>query len=270
MPCGARSRRGRKGAEVGGAGSRCAPLRSALALALGLALSAAEEPWVAAMRAVHAHSAALPGSVSQIGDSITYSKAFLAGVAWGEATGPQWEALKRLTLKDFNERKGQEHANFSGWTAADGLARVPAVLAAERPAMAVIMFGTNDVRKQVAVADYAVNLRAIVDLCLRAGCIPIVSTIPPQLGQEAQVQAFNEVVRRLAVEARIPLVDFHAAILARRPGTTWDGTLLGKGDVHPSGGAGFDFSEANLTACGYALRNYLTCQALKQVIERCY
>lgn len=247
-------------------------MRTALliVIAWSLSLSAAEEPWISAMKAVHAKGTAQPGSVSQIGDSITYSKAFLAGLAWGEAKGPEWEVLKRLTVKDFNERKGAEHANYSGWTAADGLARVPAVLATEKPAIAVIMYGTNDVRKQVTPADYGKNLTAIIDLCLKAGCIPIISTIPPQLGQDAQVQAYNELIRKLAAEARIPLVDFHAEIISRQPGTAWNGTLLGKDDVHPSGGANFDFSEGNLKVCGYALRNYLTCRALKQVITGCW
>lgn len=241
-----------------------------LVMAGVLGLPAAEEPWIAAMKAIHAKGTAQPGSVSQIGDSITYSKAFLAGLAWGEAKGSEWDVLKRLTVKDFNERKGADHGNYSGWTAADGLAKVPAVLAAEKPAIAVIMYGTNDVRKQVTPADYERNLKAIVELCLKAGCIPIISTIPPQLGQDASVQSFNAVIRKIAAETKIPLVDFHAEILKRQPGTAWNGTLLGKDDVHPSGGANFDFSEGNLKVCGYALRNHLTCRALKQVLEKCY
>jgi acyl-CoA thioesterase-1 len=242
----------------------------ALLMACVLGLPAAEDPWIAAMKSVHAKSTAQPGSVSQIGDSITYSKAFLAGLAWGEAKGPEWEILKRLTVKDFNDRKGAEHGNYSGWTAADGLAKVPAVLAAEKPAIAVIMYGTNDLRKQVAPADYERNLKAIVELCLKAGCIPIISTIPPQLGQDASVQSFNAVIKKIAADAKIPLVDFYGEILKRQPGTAWNGTLLGKDDVHPSGGANFDFSESNLRVCGYALRNHLTCRALKQVIQKCY
>ena len=196
------------------------------------------------MKAVHAKGTAQPGSVSQIGDSITYSKAFLAGLAWGEAKGPEWEVLKSLTVKDFNDRKGAEHANYSGWTASDCLAKLPAVLAAEKPTIAVIMYGTNDVRKQVTLADYEKNLTAIVEQCVKAGCIPIVSTIPPQLGQEAQVQAFNAVIRKVATTATIPLIDFHGEILSRQPGTAWNGTLLGKDDVHPSGGANFDFPKS--------------------------
>ena len=78
------------------------------------------------------------------------------------------------------------------------------------------------------------------------------------------------VYRELAAELQVPLVDFHGEILARQPGTAWDGTILGKGDVHPTGGANFDFSEENLKKCGYALRNYLVCKAMKDVVEKCF
>jgi acyl-CoA thioesterase-1 len=235
-----------------------------------LCVSAAEEAWVAAMKAVHAKGTAQSGSVSQIGDSITFSKAFLAGIAWGETKGAEWEVLKRLNVKDFNERKGVTHGNYSGWTAADGLAKLPAVLATEKPAIAVIMYGTNDVRKQVAVQDYEKQLTKMVELCLQAGCIPIISTIPPQLNHQDKVQAINTAIKRIAAQHHVPLIDFYDEIIQRQPDSAWNGTLLGTGDVHPTGGKAFDFSADNLLVCGYALRNYLTCRALKQVLEHCY
>jgi len=237
---------------------------------LSLAAFSAEEAWVPAMKAVHAKGKAQKGSVSQIGDSITYTKAFLAGLAWGEAKGAEWDSLKRLNGKFFNDRKGAEHANYSGWTAADGLAKVPSVLASQKPEIAIIMYGTNDARKGVKPADYEKNLGAIVDACIENGCVPILSTIPPMLNNDAKVEELNAVVKRIAAARNTPLVDFHAEILKRQPGTGWNGTILGKDDVHPSGGANFDFSEANLKVCGYALRNYLTCRAMKDVIERCF
>jgi lysophospholipase L1-like esterase len=233
-------------------------------------LFAADEAWVAAMKAVHAKGGSQKGSVSQIGDSITYTKAFLAGLAWGELKGAEWDALKRLNGKHFNDRKGAEHANYSGWTAADGLAKVPGVLAAQKPEIAVIMYGTNDTRKNVPPAEYEKNLKAIVEHCLKAGCVPIISTIPPQLTGNEKVEAINAVIKKIAAEQKVPLIDFYAEILKRQPGTAWDGTILGKGDVHPTGGANFDFSEANLKVCGYALRNYLVCKAMKDVIEKCF
>lgn len=233
----------------------------------------AGDDWVEPMKAVHAKGTSQKGSVSQIGDSITYTKAFLAGLAWNPPQGGEWKPLlDRVDRKLLNERKGPEHCNFSGWTAADGLAKVKNVLAAEKPESAVILYGTNDAGKGVKAADYEKNMTAIIDACLEVGCIPLLSTIPPILNKEARAKEMNDVVQKLAADRKVPLVDFHAEILARQPGTAWNGTLLGNNDVHPSatGGKLLDFSEANLKVCGYALRNYVTCKALKEIIEKCF
>lgn len=238
-------------------------------LLLASALTAGEPEWVAAMKAVHARGGTTAGSVSQIGDSITYTKAFLAPVAWEAPAG--FEVVTgRVDRKALNERKGGEHSNYSGWVAAQGLAKLPTVLAAQKPEIAVIMYGTNEVTKGVAPAEYEKNLAGIIDGCLAANCVPIISTIPPYPGKDEKAQAINAVVKKLAAERKVPLVDFYAAILERQPGTAWDGTLLGKGDVHPTGGKNLDFSEANLKVCGYALRNYVTLVAMKDVISKCF
>src|SRR5439155_9784082 len=84
--------------------------------------------------------------------------------------------------------------------------------------------------------------------------------------------AFAGVARDLARELRLPLVDFHAEILRRRP-ADWDGaldrfqryegyevpTLLSRDGVHPSYPARYqnDYSPQALSSSGYSLRNYL-------------
>ncbi|HEY3325351.1 MAG TPA: SGNH/GDSL hydrolase family protein [Planctomycetota bacterium] len=241
-----------------------------LFLALFTLACPAEETWVGAMKAVHAKGIAQKGSVSQIGDSITYTKAFLAGLAWEKPKGNWDTLLGRIDRKAMNERKGVEHCNYSGWTAADGLSKIKTILSAEKPEIAVIMYGTNDVNKGVALSEYQKNMAALVDACLDAGCVPILSTIPPILSKDAKVAEFNVAIQKLASEKKIPCTDFHAEIIARQPGTGWNGTLLGKNDVHPSGGKNLDFSEENLKVCGYALRNFVACKAMQEVIEKCF
>ena len=242
-----------------------------LLLACLFTFHAAGSDWADAMKAAHAKGGWEKGSVSQIGDSITYTKAFLAGLAWGELKSDDWSTLTgHIKGKLLNDRKGPEHCNFSGWTAADGLSKIKDVIAAEKPEIAVIMYGTNDVKKGTPPDAYLKNMSAIVETCIQAGCVPILSTIPPVMGNDDKVKKLNEIVEALASEKHVPLIDFHAEILTRQPGTAWDGTLLGKGDVHPTGGNNFDFSDANLKICGYALRNYLTCKAMKEVIEKCF
>jgi len=246
-------------------------LLAMLALALmTFGTFAADEEWVAPMKEVHAKKKATRGSVSQIGDSITFTKAFLAGVGWALKT-PEWKTLTdRVDANGLNNRKGGEHNNYSGWTAADGLSKIKNTLASEKPEIAVIMYGTNDVTKGVALPEYEKNMTAIVDACIDAGCVPIVSTIPPYVGKEQQAVAINDIVKKIAQAKKIPLVDFHAAVLEKQPGNAWDGTLLGKGDVHPTGGDNFTFTDDNLKKCGYALRNFVTLKVMQQVIEKCF
>lgn len=241
-----------------------------LAAALAAPVHAEAEPeWVAAMKAVHAKGTAQKGSVSQIGDSITFTKAFLAFLAWNKPEAfPAVNA--RVNGKLLNDRKGPEHSNYSGWTAGEGLSKIKGVLANEKPEIAVVMYGTNEVTKGVSVEQWQKNMTAIIDACLEAGCVPIVSTIPPYPGKDEKAQALNAALKKLAADKKIPLVDFYAAVLERQPGTAWDGTLLGKGDVHPTGGENHVFTDENLKKCGYALRNYVTLKAMNDVIEKCF
>jgi lysophospholipase L1-like esterase len=241
----------------------------AMLLVSAMSASAYSAEWVDAMKAVHAKGGSQAGSVSQIGDSITYTKAFLSPFAWKSPAGFE-SVTSRVDRKALNDRKGADNGNYSGWVAAQGLKVIPAVLAKQKPEIAVIMYGTNEISKKVSPADYEKNLTGIIDACLAAGCVPIISTIPPYLNKDAEVQAINDVVKKLAAAKKIPMVDFHAAILERQPGTAWSGTLIGAGDVHPTGGEVGDLSPENLKVSGYALRNFLTLQVMKEVIEQCF
>jgi hypothetical protein len=78
------------------------------------------------------------------------------------------------------------------------------------------------------------------------------------------VEEANAIIKALAAEHRIPLVDYCGAVLERRPGD-WDGTLISKDGVHPSGGKSNDYSEANLKVSGYALRNWVSFMKLREV-----
>ena len=130
-------------------------------------------------------------------------------------------------------------------------------------------------------AEFARNLETIVDKLLAARIVVILSTVPPHHAAERACQAYNQAIRALARRKRIPLIDYYAEILARRPGRSWDGTLLNKGDVHPtasSGGYGSSgdpytpggnpATHTTGEACrnsGYLLRSWLTVQKLKEV-----
>lgn len=237
----------------------------------------ADPYWFDAMRKVNDAFDGNPGYVAQFGDSITYSMAFWNPISWMEPDeyltkddglpkrpgDKQW----RNALKGFSA-KGPSQGNYSGWRVDSLLERVPEVLARENPEVALVMIGTNDTGSKGPPADFGPKLEALLTKILEAHCIPVLNTIPPKRGSEAGVELANGVIRELALKMKVPLVDYHAEILRRQPGESWFGTLISKDGTHPSGGEVGDFSEANLSTCGYALRTWMNFLVVRQLYFR--
>ncbi len=232
---------------------------------------------VKAMRKVHAGFDGQAGYVAQFGDSITHSLAFWSPIGWDEPDHyithddglPKKPA--KMRWRDYvkgTRDKGPKHANYSGWTARQLLGAVDAVLSRDKPEVAIIMIGTNDISSGRVPNDYRKNLEQIVDKCLKAHCVPMLNTIPPRRGRDAAVNDVNKIVRAVAAERNVPLVDYHAACLSLRPGDTWDGTVISRDGVHPTGGKSNVYTAENLADCGYALRNWCNFMALRQVYFR--
>ncbi len=164
--------------------------------------------------------------------------------------------------------KGPEFGNYSGWRVGQLIEAVDAVLSREKPEIAMIMIGTNDISGNQVPESYARQLAEVIDKCLAAHCVPILSTIPPRRGHDLAVQQVNGIIRDTAGRKQIPLVDFHAECLRRRPDNSCYGTLISDDGVHPTGGETHIYTEENLKNCGYALRNWLQFLAVRQVYYR--
>jgi hypothetical protein len=135
--------------------------------------------------------------------------------------------------------------------------------------MVVLMLGTNDASAGRGVAAYQADMAKAVDLMLERGVIPILSTIPPHVGQLDKAKAYNEALGKLAKKRAIPLIDYEEEILKRRR-DDWNGTLLGKNDVHPT--IGINDTKAtsaptaeNLRNSGYLLRGWLSVQKVAEI-----
>lgn len=75
----------------------------------------------------------------------------------------------------------------------------------------IIELGTGD---QFGWKDFEPHYRAIVDYALGAGALPILVTKADDLDHQqggAPAGFINDVVRRIATEKQLPLIDFHAA-----------------------------------------------------------
>jgi lysophospholipase L1-like esterase len=150
------------------------------------------------------------------------------------------------------------------------------------PEAAILMFGSNDLR-DVDVTAYERSLERVVRRCLDNGTVVIVSTIPPRAGFEAKSADFAAAARRVATQLHVPLTDYHAEILRRRP-DDWNGaidkfreyegydvpTLIARDGVHPSYPVRYhgDYSAESLASNGYALRNWLVLRAYAEMIRQ--
>jgi len=223
---------------------------------------------------IHADFKGQSGRVAQFGDSITYSMAFWSAMNWSDPGKflPADDGLpKTPTNKLWKDvikgarDKGPEFANYSGWKVAHLLKAVDTVLARDKPEAALIMIGTNDINGGTIPKGYRAGLEEVVAKCLAAHCVPILNTIPPRRDHDEAVAAINLIIRAVAAAGKLPLVDFHAECLHLRPGKTWDGTIISKDGVHPSGGKTDLYDEPNLKDCGYALRNWVNFLAYRQL-----
>ncbi len=224
-----------------------------------------------------------PGVVAKIGDSITASPSFLQALAcWPAELGP-YEEL-RGTLGFFGRTavpSGSEEAQCpvsnsysrlgvaaaGGWRAADvllpreslpecqGLPAVSCELALIHPSVALIMFGTNDL-KVVSATQFRLDLARVARRVSSAGTIPVISTIPPRAlwPFSQRVARFNAEVAALAENRALPLWNYWRQMV--EPGVPSGG--LSRDGVHPSvlcpPCTAIDFRPAGLTQ-GYALRN---------------
>jgi hypothetical protein len=258
---------------------------------VGLAAEAkpveSDDAWVVSMTAVHEKFKGQRGTFAQLGDSITVSRAFWFGLRYApKNTSPQMAHALRLG-KDYMQEdcwdwKGPEFGSQGRMTIRWAHQNVGTWLDDLNPEVALIMFGTNDLGS-LDVAEYETKTRQVVDNCLDNGTIVILSTIPPQHGQAEKAATFADAVRRIAREMQLPLTDYHAEILKRRP-DDWDGaldqfrqyqgydvpTLIARDGVHPSNPQKYanDYSDVALRKNGFSLRNFLTLMKYAEVIEK--
>jgi hypothetical protein len=249
------------------------------------------QPWdyAPAMKAVARRGDGRPGVVLHVGDSITHANPYgqwarsgagrtaddRAALAWMHAgadddTDGWW--LARVDHPDG----GRSYTACGGIRADEmlaggkgGMPSLGALIERYRPQVVVLMLGTNDASAGRDVAAYRADMEKAVDLMLGRGVVAILSTIPPHPGSPALARSYNEELRSLAKSRKLPLIDYEREILKRRP-DDWDGTLLGKGDVHPTADrAGVTPTSAptaeNLRESGYLLRGWLSVRKIAEV-----
>jgi hypothetical protein len=223
---------------------------------------------------------------SKVGDSITVSSYFLQPIGEGVYHLGDYDELQPVIdrFSATNARDGNSFINpslaagvgWAAWAVLDPSFADPAYCSAgesplaceyrnTRPAIALIMFGTNDAAYRSS-QQYRRDLLEIVQISRQMGVIPILSTIPVVPGYEQQVRELNGVVVEITTAETVPMWDY-GEFMDDLPnhGLSWD-------NLHPSvppGGyeAAADFRAPNLQY-GYVMRNWTALQMLDTVWRR--
>jgi len=245
------------------------------------------EAWIEPMRKVHAKFTGDKGTFALFGDSITVSQAFWSPLAGepnklGDEGKRAHELVKKYMKPEcWNKWRGPKFGNEGSMTIRWAHENVDTWLKKLNPEVAVIMFGTNDLGS-VPAKEYEQKTREVVDRCLANGTVVILTTIPPRSGMEKKSKEFADIQRKIAADLKLPLVDYQAEILRRRP-DDWNGslpkfneasdpyqvpTLIAGDGIHPSNpNLSKDYSEDSLSKNGYQLRTVMTLSAYADVIR---
>jgi lysophospholipase L1-like esterase len=155
------------------------------------------------------------------------------------------------------------------------------------PEVALIMFGSNDIRpEKIDAKKYELKLRSVIQKCLDNGTVVILQTIPPQHNRLDNARQIVAVQKQVARDLKAPLSDYFGEILKRRP-DDWDGaidkfkdptgkastydvpTLLSRDGVHPSNPNKYkqDYTAEALSKSGFALRTFLVLNSYHDVMK---
>ncbi len=124
------------------------------------------------------------------GDSITAADSY-------SNTLEQWLARGRQVRRGVGQMK-------TGY----GKAKIGEYLARAKPEFVIAMYGTNDSKRPDAVTQGVANMAAVVDACVAAGTVPIITTIPPRRfdkkKQDGQIR-FNTALVKMCREKKVPI-----------------------------------------------------------------
>jgi hypothetical protein len=221
---------------------------------------------------------------SKVGDSISDYAEFMHAIGHGAAILGDYGYLQPVIehfMTEFSTARGwtgnsytnDSAAAVGGWTSGDildpyntdvfcgGMDTTPlrCEIWLTKPAVALIMIGSNEPSENVASGVYEQNLNAIVDMCIDLGVIPVLFTIPWNSYRDPR--PFNAVVTRVALSHSTPLVDYWRVM------ETLPNHGISEDGLHPSappGGNTADFTPEGLQY-GYNVRNLLALQVLDAI-----
>ena len=175
-------------------------------------------------------AAALPPAAAQTGNA---AKTVLVvgdslSAEYGIARGTGWVPLLGARLAERYPNYRAVNASISGDTTSGGLARLPALLAQDKPAIVVLELGSNDALRGLPLNVTAQNLSAMAQSSVQAGARVVIvgMQIPPNYGRD-YTQKFMNVFPAVAQAEHAALVPF------LMEGIATDRSLFQADGLHP-------------------------------------
>lgn len=231
------------------------------------------------LRAVRSGADGLRADVfSKVGDSQTVNSGFMSCLAPARVALGQYDELEATRTFFRGSSAGRDSFARTSISAKVGArasfaleGALASELAANRPAYAVVMYGSNDIQYAPSggMATYARDILRITDQLLARGVVPILSSAPPRPLRSQDVSAFGpggadvwaprfaNVVRTVAQARQVPFVDLERELRAI------PGFGIGSDKLHlsaaPRGACAFDDAALRY---GMNVRNLVTLTAL--------
>jgi len=159
-----------------------------------------------------------------LGDSLSAGYRMAATSAWPALLNTQWQ----------NKNIQVVNASISGDTAAQGLARLPALLKQHQPKWVLIELGGNDGLRGFPAPTIEDTLKQIITDVKAAGAQPLLMQIglPPNYGRRYNA-AFAAIYPKLAGEFSIPLLPFFMEEVYLKPEWMQDDGIHPAPDAQP-------------------------------------
>ncbi len=174
-----------------------------------------------------AQAQTVPATLLVLGDSLS--------AEYGLAKGSGWVALLEQRLAQEKRSIRVFNASVSGETTSGGLARLPALLKQQAPAIVVIELGANDALRGLPLEMTRDNLRAMVRLAqdAKARVLLLGMQVPPNYGPD-YAQQFAAGFATVAKEQKTALVPFFLKDVADAPNAA---DLFQSDRIHPTAAA---------------------------------
>jgi acyl-CoA thioesterase-1 len=171
-------------------------------------------------------ASAAPRPLLVLGDSLSSAHHIAADSGWVH--------LLESRLRESKNPRPVVNASISGETTSGGRARLPKLLADNKPALVVLELGANDGLRGLPIAEIRDNLAAMIKATLATGASVVLLGIELPLNYGPQYRdGLRAMYRDLAGEFNLPLVPFLLDGVALNPDLMQDDGLHPKAEGEP-------------------------------------